>query len=138
MRLSFYIFSFGILLSIMQCTTVDFIPDSDYSPHNPDYSKEHWSEVEIYFTRPPKRFIIQGEVKIRDFENSGKFSSYINYLKKDMYSKKMDGVWVKTTKVESVQDQIFQTMDSRGNVTHSYEAETQVKIWKGYAYRDRR
>ncbi|MCC5815897.1 MAG: hypothetical protein JJT78_14175 [Leptospira sp.] len=138
MKNSFRFFCFSLMLFMMQCTTVDFIPDSDYTPNNPNYSKNNWQEVEIYFTRPPKRFTIQGEVKVRDFENSGRISDYLNYIKKDMYAKKMDGVWMKSAKVENVQDQIFQTMDSRGNVTHSYESETQVKIWRGYAYRDKR
>lgn len=137
MKLNFIKF-FPILIFFMQCTTVDFIPDSDYNPKYPNYNKKDWEEVEIHFARPDKRISIQGQIKIRDFENSGTLQHYVNYIKKDMFAKKMDGVWIKQSKVQSVQDSIFQTMDSRGNITHSHEAETDMKIWTGYAFRDRK
>lgn len=133
----YFLYFFISFVFFMQCTTVDFIPEPDHRPTYPEYSKKSWEDVEVVFSRPNKRINIQGRIKVRDFENSGKINHYINFIKKDMFRRKMDGVWIKQTKQDSVEDSIFQTMDSRGNITHAHTSEKQVKLWTGYAYRDR-
>ncbi|MCZ8239139.1 MAG: hypothetical protein O9346_14665 [Leptospiraceae bacterium] len=119
-------------------TTVDFIPDADYRKDHEEYSKKSWQEVEILLSRPDRRFLIVGTVAIRDFEGTGTLKDYTKNIKKEMFEKKMDGVWISSNKVESVDDTIFTTMDTRGKTTHAYESERQIKIWKGYAFRYRK
>lgn len=116
-------------------TTVDFIPDADYHKEFENYSKKSWEEVEIHLSRPDQRFLIVGTIAVRDFEGTGKLKDYSRNIKKEMFDKKMDGIWISTNKLESVDDAIFTTMDSRGKTTHSYESERIIKIWKGYAFR---
>lgn len=128
-----------LLVSVFltQCTTVDFIPESDHRPENPNYEKKSWEEVEVTFSRPDKRIDIQGAVHVRDYEGSGRIQDYLVSLKRDMFRRKMDGVWFSQSKIQSMRDTVIQTMDARGNVTHAFESESQIRIWKGYAYRDR-
>lgn len=124
-------------LLLSGCTTIDFIPESDFQSKYDSYTKKNWEEVEIHFTRPDKRIDIQGTIQVRDFEGSGRVQDYIKSIKQEMYRRKMDGVWIHQTKVQSINDTIFQTMDTRGNITHSYQSQTDVKFWKGVAFRDR-
>jgi hypothetical protein len=116
-------------------TTVDFIPETDYTPEYEKYQKKTWEDVEIHTSRPTNPIRILGIISIRDFEDTGKFKDYSRGVKKEMFQKKMDGVWVDTNKLESVDETIFTTMDSRDRVTHSYEGKKQMLIWKGYAFR---
>ncbi|WCL48722.1 hypothetical protein [Leptospira sp. GIMC2001] len=126
-----------IMMSGAYCASIDFIPEHDYQLANPEYKKTSWDEVEIYLSRPDKRINIQGLIKVKDFDGTGRFQDYHSYLKKEMFRKKMDGVWMDTIKFSSVDDAIFQTMDQRGNVTHSYAGESKIKVWQGYAFRNK-
>ncbi len=133
----FSITIFGLFLSF--CTSVDFIPDSDFSQEYPEYSKKRWEEVEIYFQRPEKRIFIQGEIQIRDFADSGKIQDYLQSLKKEMFRKKIDGVWIQGGyQIHSIENPTFQTSDSRGNTTYSHNSESNLRIWKGIAFREKR
>jgi hypothetical protein len=126
----------SLFILIGNCsTTVDFIPEPDYSPEYAKYQKKSWEEVEIHTSRPSQPIRILGIISVRDFEDTGRFKDYSRGIKKDMFQKKMDGVWVDTNKLESVDDTVFTTMDSRDRVTHSYEGKRQILIWKGYAFR---
>jgi hypothetical protein len=127
---------FGLCFAI-SCTTIDFIPEYDYSSSHPTYSKKSWEEVEIHYSRPDRRINIQGTVKIKDFEGTGRLQDYETYIKKEMFRRKMDGVWIEKMRLQSIHDPLVQTMDTRGNVTHTYESESVLRSWTGYAFRDR-
>lgn len=129
----FYFFVTSLVL--FQCSSIDFIPEPDYTNSFPGYQKNSWEEVEILFSRPNRRFRIYGEIIVRDFQNTGTLSYYQTELKKELYRRKMDGVYIKNQNSLQIYEPIFQTMDSRGNITHTHESSKSMKVWKGYAFR---
>ncbi|BDA77877.1 hypothetical protein LPTSP3_g08070 [Leptospira kobayashii] len=126
---------FVLLLSLFSCsTTLEFIPEPEYTLHYSRYKKASWEEVEILQERPEKSFQILGEVVLRN-QNEASWDDVKSYLKKAMWERKMDGVWIVSRKKHSVEALSFQTMDARGHTTHAYEYQDQVPIFRGYAFR---
>lgn len=114
------------------CTSIEFIPDSDYTAYYSRYSLQSWEEVEIRKERPTRPFQIVGEVVLKDFEESEISEESI---KKEMFRKKIDGIWFTGKKSLTWDGMNFETLDSRGNVSNSYATKHVVPIQKGFAFR---
>ncbi|MCG6149771.1 hypothetical protein EHQ96_12305 [Leptospira levettii] len=134
MRFNFYPILF--LVVFLGCSSVDFIPEPDFRPNDHRYKVSSWQDVEILRERPKKLFKIVGEVIIRNTEDLT-WEEYEPRLKKDMYARKIDGVWMTEKNQTSIDTLSVQTMDQKGRTTHSYLQQSNLPYWKGYAFRYR-
>ncbi|MCB1179358.1 MAG: hypothetical protein KDK36_17385 [Leptospiraceae bacterium] len=110
-------FSFFILffLTINCGTTVEFVPDPDFTSNNPNYLIKSFDEVEILSNRPKKRRVrIEGKVLVRKFEGNMPDEKDLLELKKLLYSYKLDGVWLEGQEIVEVAPLIFQTKAENG------------------------
>ncbi|XDD42044.1 hypothetical protein AB3N58_12140 [Leptospira sp. WS60.C2] len=132
MRFKFYpILCFTI---VSACSSVDFIPEPDFRPNDHRYRVQTWQEVEIVRERPKKLFKIVGEVIIRNTEDLA-WEDYEPRLKRDMFARKIDGVWMTEKSQTTVDNLSVHTMDQKGRTTNSYLQQSNLPYWKGYAYR---
>ncbi|MCZ8342188.1 MAG: hypothetical protein O9301_04085 [Leptospira sp.] len=132
MRIKFS--KFFILLSFIGCSSIDFIPEPEYTRYHSRYQKKDWEEIEILRERPTKPFQILGDIVIRNPEGLP-FSDFVPSIKKDLFERKLDGVWMVEKRTSVVDNMSVHTMDSRGRSTNTYESRSTVPVWKGFAFR---
>lgn len=84
--------------------------------------------------RPIRPFSIMGEVIIRN-EAELAWEQIEISLKKDLFDRRMDGVWMVKKKRDRIDGFSLETMDSRGHTTSNYQSENTIPIWHGYAFR---
>ncbi|MCW7493382.1 hypothetical protein ND861_12110 [Leptospira sp. 2 VSF19] len=132
MRFKFSLFP--LLLFVVGCSTVDFIPEPDFRPNDSRYKVKSWEEVEILRERPKRLFKIVGEVVVRNTEDLT-WDDYEPRVKKDLFRRKIDGVWMTEKNQNTVDSVTVETMDQKGRSTNSYLQKSNLPFWKGYAYR---
>ncbi|ABZ95006.1 hypothetical protein EHQ92_17310 [Leptospira biflexa] len=132
MRFKFY--SLPVFLILFGCSSVDFIPEPDFRPNDHRYKVSSWQEVEIHRERPKKLFKIVGEIIIRNTEDLT-WEDYEPRLKKEMFRRKIDGVWMTEKNQTTIDNVSVHTMDQKGRTTNSYLQQSNLPYWKGYAFR---
>ncbi|TGL62127.1 hypothetical protein EHQ58_02675 [Leptospira ognonensis] len=125
---------FALILFLFSCSSVEFIPEPEYTVYHSNFRKKSWEEVEILRERPTKPFQILGEIKVRN-QSEEPWQNVENLLKKEMWEKKMDGVWLTERNHQKVDGFSLETADSRGHTTSSYSDQNTMRVWKGYAFR---
>ncbi|MCB1191062.1 MAG: hypothetical protein H7A23_10670 [Leptospiraceae bacterium] len=126
---------FFFLLLFCSCSTVEFIPNSNYSPEFKKYKKKDWSEVEVIFDKPQKPVEILGTIVIRNFNGDLNSKNYQNTLKKELFKNKMDGVWIHSGKITEVEPFVFQTQNQDGLTLAYYKANKEIGKIIGIPYR---
>ncbi|MDF3818905.1 hypothetical protein P3G55_03280 [Leptospira sp. 96542] len=124
------------LFLVTACSTLEFIPEPEYSPHYANYRKKTWEEVEIKRERPSQNFQIMAEVVIRNAQGSS-WEELEPAIKRELFQRKMDGIWITEKKQTLVDSMSYETMDTRGHTTNSYKQKSVLPFWKGYAYRNK-
>jgi|JI8StandDraft_1071087.scaffolds.fasta_scaffold02988_5 uncharacterized protein YceK len=125
---------FATLLLLVGCSSVEFIPEPEYTAYNQNYRIKSWQDVEVTRQRPSKAFLILGEVVIRNQADQA-WESIESSLKKEMWERKMDGAWLVEKKHQKVDGFSLETTDNRGHTTSSYNDENNMRVWRGYAFR---
>lgn len=128
------IFLFFLLL-FYSCSTVEFIPNAEYKSDYKKYSKKKWNDVEIVFQKPVKPIEIMGSIVIRNFNGDLNSKYYKNKLKKKLFEKKLDGVWIISGKITDVTPLVIQTQNADGLPLAYYEANNEMGKIKGYPFR---
>ncbi|MCE9500720.1 MAG: hypothetical protein K8R21_09500 [Leptospira sp.] len=123
---------------LIRCSTVEFLPDYDYTEEYSGYSKSNWKEVEIFIDRPKKPFRILGNVVIRNFEGSLTSEKYSAELKKELFRLKLDGIWIANGKVMEVDPILIRTENSQGVPVAFYPAAREMGKVSGYGFRYKR
>ncbi len=124
----------GLLLFSIGCSSVEFIPEAEYTAYNQNYRKKNWEEVEVLRERPSRPFLILGDVIVRN-QSEESLETIHALIKKEMWSRKMDGAWLVERKDQKVDGFSLETADSRGHTTSSYSDQNFMRVWKGYAFR---
>lgn len=114
------------------CGSIEFIPDQSFTAYNSRFSLKSWEEVEIRRDRPSRAFLLVGEMVIKSHEGG---TLEEERLKKELFSRKMDGIWITQKSKETLNGLGFETMDSRGHTTHTYDFKEHIPVWRGYCYR---
>jgi hypothetical protein len=123
-----------LLFLLVGCSSVEFIPEPEYTTYYTNYRKKSWEQVETLRERPGRPFLILGEVVVRNQAEEPWEVIEIS-LKKEMWERKMDGVWLVEKKQQKVDGFSLETMDNRGHTTSSYNDENNMRVWRGYAFR---
>ncbi len=121
-----------IFCFFLGCSSIEFIPDQSYTVYHSRYAYRSWEEVEIRRDRPTRAFQIVGEMVIKNHEG-GNLEE--DKLRKELFERKLDGIWITNKSKQTVDGLGFETMDSRGHTTHTYEAKEQIPVWRGFCYR---
>lgn len=125
---------FFLILPFIGCSAIDFIPEPEYTVHHARYKKKHWEEVELVRERPKQPFQILGDIVVRNPE-SLPLDAFATSIKKDLFERKMDGVWIVEKNTSVIDNLSVETLDSRGKQTNAYRSKSTVPFWKGFAYR---
>lgn len=128
------LFPLTLLLGLLHCSTVDFIPEPEYTAYNSQYKKKSWEDVEVWRGRPNRSFNILGEIVIRN-ESEKPWEILEIAVKKEMWDRKMDGIWLVDKKQQKVDGFSLETMDTRGHTTSNYNSENTMRVWQGFAFR---
>lgn len=127
------------LIGILNCaSSVDFIPDPDFSEENPHYTKTKMEEVEIVTERPIRDFKMVGTVIFRNFVSPNDMKSELYALQKEMYRLKIDGVWIYKKTLETVPPLIINTQNHEGMTVAYTETNKEMGKLTGYPYRYRK
>ena len=128
-----------IILLIFSCaTSVDFIPDPDFSLENPYYYKISPDEVEIISERPKRDFQLVGTVIFRNFVSPTDMKSELATLQNEMYKLKIDGVWIFKKSLETIPPLIVNTKNQDGMTVAYTETNKEMGKLTGYPFRYRK
>ena len=126
---------FLFLIVFYRCSTFEFVPDYDYVGENDSYAKRSWSDVEIHTVRPKKPFRIFGTVVIRNFDGNLTSESYKAQLQKELFSLKVDGVWISSGKILEVEPLVVRTENHAGLPVAYYESNKSMAKITGFVFR---
>lgn len=128
-----------IFIGILNCaSSVDFIPDPDFTEENPNYTKTKLDEVEILAERPNKDFKMVGTVIFRNFVSPIDMKSELYALQKEMFRLKIDGVWIYKKSLETIPPFIINTQNQEGMTVAYTETNREMGKLTGYPFRYRK
>jgi hypothetical protein len=128
-----------IFIGICNCaSSVDFIPDPDFTEENPNYTKTKLEEIEILTERPNKDFKMVGTVIFRNFVSPNDMKSELYALQKEMFRLKIDGVWIYKKSLETVPPFIINTQNQEGLTVAYTETNREMGKLTGYPFRYRK
>jgi hypothetical protein len=116
-------------------SSIDFIPDPDFSEENAMYSKTKPEEVEILSVRPIRDFKMVGTVIFRDFVNPNDMKSELHSLQSEMFRLKIDGVWIYKKTIEIIPPFIVNTKNEQGMTVAYTETNREMGKLTGYPFR---
>ncbi|MBE7411457.1 MAG: hypothetical protein L6Q54_10910 [Leptospiraceae bacterium] len=125
----------AISIFLINCTTIEFIPDSDYDTIYEGYAKQSYRETEIHTSKPKKPFRILGSIVIRNFEGNLNLENDRNRLQKEMFNLKVDGVWLTSGKIQEVDPMIIRTQNREGLPVAYYESNKEMAKITGLVFR---
>lgn len=131
------IYLFFFLLLISKCTsTVEYIPEADFSSVNPNFTKKSPDEIEVYLSKPKFPHQIEGLVKIRSFGKDLLWKEIEKPLQKELFERKIDGVYF-SEKQENMEINgfVFKSENSAGMVISYWQQEGEMGYWVGYPFR---
>ena len=133
---------FGLILLFLGITncasSVDFIPDPDFTEENPHYTKTKAEEVEILAERPIRDFKMVGTVIFRNFVSPMDMQSELHALQREMFRLKIDGVWIYKKTLETVPPLLINTQNQEGMTVAYTESHKEMGKLTGYPYRYRK
>ena len=125
------------IFSILYCSsTIEFLPDTDFSSRNFQYTKTSYKEVEILIAKPTKPYRMQGLVVFRSFSGEESLDRFLIDIQKELFDRKIDGVWFDSnfTKEEGVPI-LVRAENQQGIIVSFAEANTEIGKKKGIAFR---
>jgi hypothetical protein len=125
------------IFSISNCSsTIEFLPDTDFTSRNLLYAKTTYKEVEILSTKPTKPYRTQGLVVFRSFSGEESIDRYIIDIQKELFERKIDGVWFDSTLTKEEGVPILVRAENQQGIIVSFaEANTEIGKKKGIAFR---
>lgn len=133
------IFLILIILQFSLCgSTIEFIPDSDFSATNIHFAKKTPDDIEILHTKPTRPFKSIGKVTIRKFSEASLDERRKKEIKLELFQRKIDGVWIpdRSEKVEGVPF-LVKAENQMGAMVTFGETPTDMEIQEGIAFRYR-
>ncbi|WP_243393416.1 hypothetical protein [Leptospira perolatii] len=118
------------------CFSVEFVVDHAYREELVYSHKSSWEEIEILKEAPKRKpYEVFGRVIIRNFGDGKLTKYYYDQIKKELYDRGMDGMFLSGTGVISISPIIFQTGTPEGYTTNVAEIGKQAKVIEGIGFR---
>lgn len=138
-KLKKYIFKgtivFYSLCSTGCSSTVEFLPEPDFRSEYLQYQKQNFSEVEVLYYKPEKPFLICGQILIRNFQGEINQKKIEILLQKESFEKKLDGVWILSSKREEIPPTLILGKNQNGMITNYHEIGKEVAKIQAIGFR---
>ncbi|TGK00936.1 hypothetical protein EHO59_13535 [Leptospira semungkisensis] len=127
-----------LLFCFSSCFSVEFVADGAPKPGILLSHRKGWEEVEILKQAPRKRsYKTYGKVIVRNFGDGKITKFYLEKIKKELYERGMDGMYLTNAVIVPVPPTIFQTGTAQGYTTNTSEIARDAKVVEGTAFRFR-
>lgn len=132
----------GILLAscltLVSCFSVEFIQEGSQKETVLVSHKPRWEQIEI-LKHPPKRrnYKTYGRLIVRNFGDGRIEKFYYEKIKKELFDRGMDGMYLANVGLVPVPPTIFQTGTTEGYTTNMAEIAKDAKVLEGVAFRYR-
>ncbi|TGL59011.1 hypothetical protein [Leptospira sarikeiensis] len=125
-------------LLFLSCFSVEFVPEGIQKEAVLFSHKASWEQIEI-LKHPPKRrnYKTYGRLIVRNFGDGRIEKFYYEKIKKELYDRGMDGMYLANVGLVSVPPTIFQTGTTEGYTTSMAEIAKDAKVLEGVAFRYR-
>lgn len=132
----------GILLlsclTMVSCFSVEFIQEGNPGETTLVSHKAGWEQIEI-LKHPPKRrnYKTYGRLIVRNFGDGRIEKFYYEKIKKELFDRGMDGMYLANVGMVPIPPTIFQTGSAEGYTTNMAEISKDAKVLEGVAFRYR-
>lgn len=132
----------GILLVscliLVSCFSVEFIQEGSQKETVLISHKPGWEQIEI-LKHPPKRrnYKTYGRLIIRNFGDGKIEKFYYEKIKKELFDRGMDGMYLANVGLVPIPPTIFQTGSAEGYTSNMAEFAKDAKVLEGVAFRYR-
>ncbi|TGK05254.1 hypothetical protein EHQ53_16560 [Leptospira langatensis] len=127
-----------LFFCIYSCFSVEFVADGVPKPGVIRSHRKSWEEVEILKQAPRKRsYKTYGKVVIRNFADGKITKFYMEKIKRELFDRGMDGMYLTNTAVVPIPPTIFQTGSAEGYTTNMSEIARDAKVLEANAFRYR-
>ncbi|PJZ49821.1 hypothetical protein CH362_05700 [Leptospira saintgironsiae] len=125
-------------LTLASCFSVEFIQEGVQKETVLASHKPGWEQIEI-LKQPPKRrnYKTYGRVIVRNFGDGRIEKFYYEKIKKELFDRGMDGMYLANVGMVPVPPTIFQTGTTEGYTTSMAEIVKDAKVIEGVAFRYR-
>ncbi|WP_243401979.1 hypothetical protein [Leptospira haakeii] len=125
-------------LTLVSCFSVEFIQEGIQKETVLISHKPNWDQIEI-LKHPPKRrnYKTYGRVIVRNFGDGRIEKFYYEKIKKELFDRGMDGMYLANVGLVPVPPTIFQTGTTEGYTTSMAEIAKDAKVLEGVAFRYR-
>lgn len=125
-------------LTLVSCFSVEFIQEGIQKETVLVSHKPGWEQIEI-LKQPPKRrnYKTYGRVIVRNFGDGRIEKFYYEKIKKELFDRGMDGMYLANVGMVPVPPTIFQTGTTEGYTTSMAEIVKDAKVIEGVAFRYR-
>ncbi|TGL32621.1 hypothetical protein EHQ52_15175 [Leptospira koniambonensis] len=125
-------------LTLVSCFSVEFIQEGSQKETVLISHKPGWEQIEI-LKHPPKRrnYKTYGRVIVRNFGDGRIEKFYYEKIKKELFDRGMDGMYLANVGLVPVPPTIFQTGTTEGYTTSMAEIAKDAKVIEGVAFRYR-
>ncbi|PJZ24235.1 hypothetical protein CH352_15825 [Leptospira hartskeerlii] len=125
-------------LTLVSCFSVEFIQEGTQKETVLVSHKPGWEQIEI-LKHPPKRrnYKTYGRIIVRNFGDGRIEKFYYEKIKKELFDRGMDGMYLANVGLVPVPPTIFQTGTTEGYTTSMAEIGKDAKVLEGVAFRYR-
>ncbi|EID99875.1 hypothetical protein LEP1GSC185_2483 [Leptospira licerasiae serovar Varillal str. VAR 010] len=125
-------------LTLVSCFSVEFVQEGSQKETVLVSHKPGWEQIEI-LKHPPKRrnYKTYGRVIVRNFGDGRIEKFYYEKIKKELFDRGMDGMYLANIGTVPVPPTIFQTGTTEGYTTSMAEIAKDAKVLEGVAFRYR-
>ncbi|EQA47316.1 hypothetical protein LEP1GSC050_0771 [Leptospira broomii serovar Hurstbridge str. 5399] len=125
-----------VLFFLYSCQSVEFIPDIVYREDLIRTHKQSWKDIEILKEAPRRReYEVYGRILIRNFGDGKTDKYYYDQIKKELFDRGMDGMFLAAKGIVSMPPTIFQSGTANGYSANFAELPQEARVLEGIAFR---
>ncbi len=129
---------FLLVFCFVSCFSVEFVPEAGQKEETLVSHKKTWEQIEILKHSPKKKnYAIFGRMIVRNFGEGKIEKFYYDQIKKELFEKGMDGMYVVNTGTVAIPPTIFQAGSAEGYSSNIAEISKDARVIEGIAFRYR-
>lgn len=130
--------AFALIFCFFSCFSIEFIPESGSKETVLVSHKKSWEQIEILKNSPKKKnYRVFGKLIIRNFGDGKIEKFYYDKIKKELFDKGMDGMYMYNSGLVAIPPTIFQTGSAEGYSYNMAEIAKDAKVIEAIAFRYR-
>lgn len=129
---------FLLLFGLTTCFSIEFIPEAPSQEETLISHKKNWEQIEILKNSPKKKnYRVFGKLIIRNFGEGKIEKYYYDKIKKELFDKGMDGMYVINSGMVPIPPTIFQAGSAEGYSYNMAEIAKDARVIEAMAFRYR-